>query len=75
MTSRKEIGMGTWDIGPFGDGTAADFADAPDDAEPQAREALIRSIPVRTVVATDCPGEAARRWLLPPSIALFEVQP
>ncbi|MFJ4926504.1 DUF4259 domain-containing protein [Streptomyces sp. NPDC088736] len=74
MTSLKEIGMGTWDIGPFGNGTAADFADAPDAAEPQAREALIRSIAVRTVVATDCPGGAAR-WLLPPSIALFEVQP
>ncbi|TXS70747.1 DUF4259 domain-containing protein [Streptomyces sp. me109] len=74
MTLRKEIGMGTWDIGPFGNGTATDFADAPDDAEPRAREALIRGVLVRTVVATGGLGEAARRCP-PPSIALFEVQP
>ncbi|MER7679397.1 DUF4259 domain-containing protein [Streptomyces sp. NPDC096934] len=66
--------MGTWDLGPFGNDTAADFADAPDDAEPPARETPIRGVPVRTVVATGGLGEAARRWP-PPAIASSEVQP
>ncbi|MFD7529774.1 MULTISPECIES: DUF4259 domain-containing protein [unclassified Streptomyces] len=38
--------MGGWDTGPFGNGTATGFAKALDDAEPQAREALIR-LPLR----------------------------
>ncbi|MFG2476207.1 DUF4259 domain-containing protein [Streptomyces fagopyri] len=50
--------MGTWDIGPFGNDTAADFADALDDAGPEACEALIRGVIVRTVVATGSLGEA-----------------
>ncbi|MGV9701854.1 DUF4259 domain-containing protein [Streptomyces sp. NPDC003483] len=66
--------MGTWDLDPFGNDTAADFADAPDDAEPPAGEAPIRGVLVRTVVATGGLGEAARRWP-PPSIASFEAQP
>ncbi|MFF3958561.1 DUF4259 domain-containing protein [Streptomyces sp. NPDC001890] len=45
--------MGTWDTGPFDNDTAADFADALDDAEPEEREALIRGVLTRTVDATD----------------------
>ncbi|MGW3635018.1 DUF4259 domain-containing protein [Streptomyces sp. NPDC005122] len=44
--------MGTWDNGPFGNDAAADFASALDEAEPEACEALIRGVLVRTVVAT-----------------------
>ncbi|WP_393073156.1 DUF4259 domain-containing protein [Streptomyces sp. LN704] len=50
--------MGTWDIGPFGNDTAADFANALDDAGPEACEALIRGVLVRTVVATGFLSEA-----------------
>ncbi|MFF2993437.1 DUF4259 domain-containing protein [Streptomyces sp. NPDC057950] len=57
-TLRKEISMGTWDIGPFGNDTAADFGNTLDDAEPEACEALVRGVLVRTVVATGCPREA-----------------
>ncbi|MBM9504047.1 DUF4259 domain-containing protein [Actinacidiphila acididurans] len=41
--------MGTWGTGPFDNDTAADFANALDDAEPDARESLIRGVLVRTV--------------------------
>ncbi|MFB7337920.1 DUF4259 domain-containing protein [Streptomyces adustus] len=44
--------MGTWDIGPFDNDTAADFAAALDDAEPESREILIRGVLVRTIDAT-----------------------
>ncbi|MFJ5270802.1 DUF4259 domain-containing protein [Streptomyces sp. NPDC088358] len=57
-TLRKEISMGPWDTGPFGDDTAADFANALDDAEPESCEALIRGVLVRTVVATGFLREA-----------------
>ncbi|MER6390530.1 DUF4259 domain-containing protein [Streptomyces sp. NPDC001523] len=50
--------MGTWDTGPFDNDTAADFANALDDAEPEAREALIRGVLVRTVDAIGCLTEA-----------------
>ncbi|MFC8424669.1 DUF4259 domain-containing protein [Streptomyces sp. NPDC057236] len=50
--------MGTWDTGPFDNDTAADFADALDDAEPEAREALIRGVLIRTIDATGCLTEA-----------------
>ncbi|MGW1728343.1 DUF4259 domain-containing protein [Streptomyces sp. NPDC002306] len=43
--------MGTWDTGPFGNDTAADFAGALDDAGPGEREALIRGVLARTVDA------------------------
>ncbi|MFD5813707.1 DUF4259 domain-containing protein [Streptomyces sp. NPDC127038] len=36
--------MGTWDIGPFENDTAADFANDLDDAAEGAREALIRKV-------------------------------
>jgi hypothetical protein len=54
----REISMGTWDTGPFDNDTAADFADALDDAEPAAREALIRGVLVRTIDATGYLAEA-----------------
>ncbi|MFC8373385.1 DUF4259 domain-containing protein [Streptomyces sp. NPDC057239] len=44
--------MGTWDTGPFDNDTAADFANALDDAKPEEREALIRGVLTRTVDAT-----------------------
>ncbi|MFC9606272.1 DUF4259 domain-containing protein [Streptomyces niveus] len=44
--------MGTWDTGPFDNDTAADFANALDGVEPEAREALIRGVLVRTIDAT-----------------------
>ncbi|MFD8643930.1 DUF4259 domain-containing protein [Streptomyces zaomyceticus] len=50
--------MGTWDTGPFDNDTAADFAIALDEAEPEAREALIRGVLVRTIDATDHLTEA-----------------
>ncbi|WP_329403281.1 DUF4259 domain-containing protein [Streptomyces virginiae] len=50
--------MGTWDTGPFDNDTAADFADALDDAEPAAREALIRGVLIRTIDATGYLTEA-----------------
>ncbi|MFF9055669.1 DUF4259 domain-containing protein [Streptomyces erythrochromogenes] len=50
--------MGTWGTGPFDNDTAADFADALDDAEPGAREALVRGVLVRTIDATGYLWEA-----------------
>ncbi|ALO99932.1 hypothetical protein SHL15_9012 [Streptomyces hygroscopicus subsp. limoneus] len=50
--------MGTWDTGPFDNDTAADFANALDEAEPEAREALIRGVLVRTIDATGYLTEA-----------------
>ncbi|PWI09878.1 hypothetical protein DIZ27_15325 [Streptomyces sp. NWU339] len=50
--------MGTWDTGPFDNDTAADFANALDDAEPDAREALIRGVLIRTIDATGHLAEA-----------------
>ena len=51
--------MGTWDPGPFGNDSAADFADALDDAaSPGEREELVRAVLTRTVSATEYPEEA-----------------
>ena len=41
--------MGTWDSGPFGNDTAADFANDLDDAAVEEREALIRRVLTRAV--------------------------
>ncbi|MFG2744470.1 DUF4259 domain-containing protein [Streptomyces chartreusis] len=41
--------MGTWDIGPFENDTAADFANDLDDAAEGERETLIRRVLMRTV--------------------------
>ncbi|MCW2873847.1 MAG: hypothetical protein JWL99_5167 [Streptomyces oryziradicis] len=54
----EEIIVGTWDTGPFDNDTAADFANALDDAEPEEREALIRGVLTRTVNATGTLVEA-----------------
>ncbi|MFG2755327.1 DUF4259 domain-containing protein [Streptomyces wuyuanensis] len=50
--------MGTWGTGPFDNDTAADFANALDDAEPEACEALIRGVLIRTIDATGYLTEA-----------------
>ncbi|MER5382065.1 DUF4259 domain-containing protein [Streptomyces sp. NPDC002688] len=50
--------MGTWDTGPFDNDTAADFADALDDARPEERQRLIRGVLTRTVNATGYLTEA-----------------
>lgn len=50
--------MGTWDTGPFDNDTAADFAGALDDALPGEREALVRGVLARTVMATGYLDEA-----------------
>ncbi|MFI9835187.1 DUF4259 domain-containing protein [Streptomyces sp. NPDC051913] len=50
--------MGTWDIGPFDNDSAADFAGDLDDAKPEEREALIRGVLTRTVDATGWLSEA-----------------
>ncbi|WP_372450460.1 DUF4259 domain-containing protein [Streptomyces tagetis] len=47
-----EVDRGAKDTGPFHNDTAADFANALDDAEPEAREALIRDVLIRTIDAT-----------------------
>ncbi|MGW6414476.1 DUF4259 domain-containing protein [Streptomyces sp. NPDC055055] len=39
--------MGTWDIGPFDNDTAADFADDLDEAEEEGRESVIRAVLTR----------------------------
>ncbi|MGW7443020.1 DUF4259 domain-containing protein [Kitasatospora sp. NPDC054795] len=41
--------MGTWGIGPFDNDTAADFADALDEAAEREREAVVRTALIRTV--------------------------
>ncbi|MEU2675042.1 DUF4259 domain-containing protein [Streptomyces sp. NPDC007164] len=50
--------MSTWDTGPFDNDTAADFANALNDAEPETREALIRGVLIRTIDATGYLTEA-----------------
>lgn len=50
--------MGNWDTGLFDNDTAADFANALDDAEPGAREALIRGVLIHTIDATGYLAEA-----------------
>ncbi|ADI11834.1 hypothetical protein SBI_08716 [Streptomyces bingchenggensis BCW-1] len=50
--------MGTWDTGPFDNDTAADFAIALDNANPEEREVLIRGVLARTVNATGYLAEA-----------------
>ncbi|MFJ1756154.1 DUF4259 domain-containing protein [Kitasatospora sp. NPDC088134] len=49
----EEIIMGTWDIGPFENDMAADFADALDEAAEDEREALVRMTLIRTVQTRD----------------------
>ncbi|MEV7122198.1 DUF4259 domain-containing protein [Kitasatospora griseola] len=45
--------MGTWDIGPFENDMAADFADALDEVAEDEREALVRTTLIRTVQTQD----------------------
>ncbi|MEU0685910.1 DUF4259 domain-containing protein [Streptomyces uncialis] len=58
--------MGTWDIGPFDNDTAADFGGKLDEAAADARGALVREaldaggdeekVAAAALVAADCPG-------------------
>ncbi|MDG9703873.1 DUF4259 domain-containing protein [Streptomyces sp. DH37] len=45
--------MGTWDIGPFENDMAADFAHTLDEAAPDRREGLVRTTLSRTIQARD----------------------
>ncbi|MFI0943308.1 DUF4259 domain-containing protein [Streptomyces sp. NPDC021020] len=45
--------MGTWDIGPFDNDTAADFAGDLDEAAVEEREPMIRSVLERAVAAKE----------------------
>ncbi|MEU4119078.1 DUF4259 domain-containing protein [Kitasatospora sp. NPDC028055] len=45
--------MGTWDIGPFENDMAADFADALDEAAENEREVLVRSTLIRAIQTRD----------------------
>ncbi|MEV4996115.1 DUF4259 domain-containing protein [Streptomyces niveus] len=45
--------MGTWDIGPFNNDTAADFGCDLDDAPMDEREAMIRAVLARAADSTD----------------------
>ncbi|MER7768727.1 DUF4259 domain-containing protein [Kitasatospora sp. NPDC096140] len=50
--------MGTWDIGPFDNDTAADFAGALDEVAPVEREAMVRGVLTRTLNASGYLDEA-----------------
>ncbi|SEE47272.1 protein of unknown function [Streptomyces sp. 3213] len=45
--------MGTWDVGPFDNDTAADWCGTFDDAAPDARRALVRDTLARAADTTD----------------------
>ncbi|MEV6681050.1 DUF4259 domain-containing protein [Streptomyces erythrochromogenes] len=47
--------MGTWDIGPFDNDTAADFAGDLDDAAPVERLSMIRGALLRCAASAGCP--------------------
>ncbi|WP_326680891.1 DUF4259 domain-containing protein [Streptomyces sp. NBC_01237] len=55
--------MGTWDIGPFDNDTAADFAGDLDEAALEEHEAMVRSVLKRSAGSADflgiCDGERA----------------
>jgi len=46
--------MGTWDVGPFDNDTAADWCGDLDDASPDARQDLVRDALVRAADTRDC---------------------
>ncbi|MDI2128367.1 DUF4259 domain-containing protein [Yinghuangia seranimata] len=43
--------MGTWDTGPFGNDTAADFSITLDEARLEERESIVRGVLMRTIAA------------------------
>lgn len=49
LSQREESIMGTWDIGPFENDMAADFADALDEASEGDRETLVRAALINAV--------------------------
>ncbi|MEE1938422.1 DUF4259 domain-containing protein [Streptomyces sp. TRM 70361] len=50
---REEITMGAWDVGPFENDMAADFAHTLDETAPDKRESLVRATLSRAVQARD----------------------
>ncbi|MFE6338764.1 DUF4259 domain-containing protein [Streptomyces sp. NPDC057798] len=50
---REEITMGTWDIGPFENDMAADFAYTLDETDPDKRQDLVRTTLSGTIRAQD----------------------
>jgi hypothetical protein len=50
---REEITMGTWDIGPFENDMAADFANTLDETAKDKREGLVRTTLTRTIQTLD----------------------
>ncbi|WBO68959.1 DUF4259 domain-containing protein [Streptomyces camelliae] len=50
---REEIIMGTWDVGPFENDMAADFACTLDETAQDKREDLVRSTLTRTIQTQD----------------------
>lgn len=53
--------MGTWDVGPFDNDTAADWCDALDAASPDAREGIIRETLIRAAGTHRLPRRGCRR--------------
>lgn len=49
----RETHMGTWDVGPFDNDTAADWCGGLDDAAPEAREEMVRAALAETAGTTD----------------------
>jgi hypothetical protein len=49
----EERAVGTWDIGPFENDMAADFAHALDEAAPTERENLVRAVLIRAAESRD----------------------
>ncbi|MEV5602308.1 DUF4259 domain-containing protein [Streptomyces sp. NPDC052299] len=45
--------MGTWDVGPFDNDTAADWCGGLDEAAPEAREGMVRAALTETVETAD----------------------
>ncbi|NEC68175.1 DUF4259 domain-containing protein [Streptomyces sp. SID9727] len=45
--------MGTWDVGPFDNDTAADWCGGLDDAAPEAREGMVRAALAETAGTAD----------------------
>ncbi|MFE8947768.1 DUF4259 domain-containing protein [Streptomyces sp. NPDC007856] len=50
---REEITLGTWDVGPFENDMAADFAHTLDETAPDKREDVVRTTLSRTIQAPD----------------------
>ncbi|MFK4221392.1 DUF4259 domain-containing protein [Streptomyces sp. NPDC020880] len=61
--------MGTWDIGPFDNDTAADFGDDLDEAAADEREDMVRSVLKRAAGPADFLGTSDGERASPPATA------